>query len=162
MRYAALGILLGLTLTSAGCGVYSFSAAGKAPFSSIAVAQFDNKTPEYQLADRLTDAVVDAFIRDNTIPVKDMSRAEAVLYGSVNNYRRDAYTFNQADVVKEYAVKVTVHVKVVKNGLEDVYWEEDFFAQGIYNADTETEDDGQTRAIEQLTTAILDHTTKSW
>ncbi len=162
MRYAALGILLVLTMTSGGCGVYSFSAAGKAPFASIAVEQFDNKTAEYQLGDRLTDAVVDAFIRDNTVPVKDMSRAEAVLNGSVNGYRRDAYTYDQADVVKEYVVKVTIHVKVVKNGSEDVYWEEDFFAQGVYNADSETEEMGQTRAIELLTAAILDRTTKSW
>lgn len=162
MRYAATGILLVLTILFTGCGVYSFSAAGKAPFSSIAVEQFENKTAEYQLADRLTDGVVDAFIKDNTVPVKDMSRAEAVLYGSVNAYRRDAYTFDQADVVKEYAVKVTIHVKVVKNGSEDVYWEEDFFAQGVYNATEETEENGQTRAIELLTTTILDRTTKSW
>jgi outer membrane lipopolysaccharide assembly protein LptE/RlpB len=162
MKYTALGILLVLTITSGGCGVYSFSGAGKAPFSSIAVVQFENKTPEYQLADRLTDAVVDAFIRDNTVPVKDMSRAEAVLNGSVNGYRRDPYTYDQADVVKEYVVKVTIHVKVVKNGSEDVYWEEDFFAQGIYDANTETEDDGQTRAIDLLTSTILDRTTKSW
>lgn len=162
MRYTALGMLLVLTMISGGCGVYSFSSAGKAPFSSIAVEQFENKTPEYQLADRLTEALVDAFIQDNTVPVKDMSRAEAVLIGSVNDYRRDPYTYDQADVVKEYVVKVTVHVKVVKNGSEDVYWEENFFAQGIYNADTETEDDGQTRAIELLTSTILDRTTKSW
>jgi hypothetical protein len=32
----------------------------------------------------------------------------------------------------------------------------------VYNANEETEENGQTRAIELLTTTILDRTTKSW
>lgn len=151
-----------LVLPAMGCGVYSFSSGGKAPFYSVAVLQFENTTPEYQLSDRLTDGVVDAFIRDNTVQVREKDRADAVLVGSVIGYRRDPYTYDQADVVKEYAVKVTIHVKVVKAGSDDVIWEEDFFAQGVYDANAESENDGQNRAIALLTANILDRTTKNW
>ena len=126
------------------------------------MSQFESRTPEYQLADRLTDAVVDAFIRDNSIEVLEVSRAEAVMTGTLTAYRRDAFTYDINDVVTEYVVKVTLHVTVTRSGSEDVIWDEDFFAEGIYDAVEESEEDGQTRAIELLTTNILDRTTKSW
>lgn len=159
---AQTGVIVGAMLLLAGCSVYSFTPAGKPAFESVNVSQFESRTPEYQLADRLTDAVVDAFIRDNSIEVLEVSRAEAVMTGTLTAYRRDAFTYDINDVVTEYVVKVTLHVTVTRSGSEDVIWDEDFFAEGIYDAVEESEEDGQTRAIELLTTNILDRTTKSW
>ena len=145
-----------------GCGVYSFSPSGKPAFESVNVPQFENNTIEYQLSDKLTDAIVDAFIRDNTVKILEASRAEAVMLGTVTNYRRDPYTYDQEDVVTEYVVKVNIHIKVVKASTEDIFWEQDFYAQGIYKSEEETEEDGQNRAITILTADIMDRTTKSW
>lgn len=147
---------------ASGCGVYSFSSGGKAPFESVNVAQFENNTIEYRLSDVLTDALVDAFIRDNAVEIKEPSKADAIMNGRVVSYRRDAHTYDQQDNVTEYAVKVSIHVRVVKAGTEDVIWEKDFYAEGIYNAMTETEEDGQNRALDLLATAVLDQTTSSW
>jgi hypothetical protein len=149
-------------IISTGCGVYSFSPSSKPPFESINVPQFENNTIEYQLSDRLTDAVIDGFIRENLVKVQEASQAEAILYGTVANYRRDPYTYDQEDIVTEYAVKVTVRVKVTRANSEDVVWEDDFYAQGIYNANEESEEDGQNRAISLITSDIMDRTTKSW
>jgi hypothetical protein len=55
-----------------------------------------------------------------------------------------------------------VKIKVVKSDSEDIIWEEDFYAEGIYEAGTETEEDGQNRVVSLLTSDILNHTTKSW
>lgn len=162
MRTTGVIVIGAVWLAVAGCGVYSFSAAGKSGFTSVNIGQFENNTIEYQLSDRLTDAVIDAFIQDNTVQVKEAARAEAVMNGTVVSYRRDPYTYDQEDIVSEYAVKVTVRIKVVKAGSEDVIWEKDFYAEGIYNALEETEEDGQERAIALLTADILDQTTKSW
>lgn len=162
MRTIAGIVILGLLILGTGCGVYSFSASGKKPFSSVSISQFDNRTIEYQLADRLTDAVMNAFISDGSIPVREASKAEAVMTGTVTEYRRDAYTYDKQDNVSEYAANVKIHVKVVKANTEEVIWEEDFFAQGVYNPSTETEEDGQNKAIAILKSNILDRTTKSW
>jgi len=160
----AWNVLGGLvtTLAISGCGVYSFSASGQAPFESVSVSLFENETIEYELADRLTDAVIDVFIQDNKVEVLEPSRAEAVMHGAIVGYRRDAYTYDQQDNVQEYVVKVSVRVKVVKSDSEDTIWEKDFYAEGIYDAVGETEDDGKSRAIAQITSDILDFTTKSW
>ena len=156
------GLIFVLLIHLGGCGVYSFSSSGKAPFESLNVAQFENNTLEYQLSDQLTDAVVDAFIRDNTVEIKEPSRAEAVMNGTVVSYRRDPYTYDQSDNVSEYAVKVAVHIKVVKSDSEDIVWEKEFYAEGIYDAFAETEEDGQERVVTQITGDILSSTTKSW
>lgn len=145
-----------------GCGVYSFSTSGKAAFESLHVTQFENQTIEYQLADLLTDAVVDAFIRDNTVTIMEPSQAEAVMTGILVSYRREPYTYDQQDIVTEYAVKVALRVKVVKADSEDIIWEKEFFAQGVYDANTETEEDGQQRVVTLLTADIMNFTTKSW
>ncbi len=156
-----ISILL-VSMSLIACTPYSFSPSGKSAFKSVHIAQIENQTIQYEMADRLTDAIIDAFVQDNTVEVLDVSRAEAVMTGSVTNYRRDAHTFDLQDVVTEYAVKVTVHVKVVKANSEEIIWEEDFYAEGIFDANEELEEDGQNRAIELIKINILDKTTKSW
>jgi len=161
-RLSAIALILVLPALVGGCGVYSFSASGKAAFETLNIPQFENNTIEYQLSDRLTDGLIDAFITDNNVEITEQSRAEAIMNGTVVSYRRDPYTYTQDDIVTEYAVKVTVNVKVFKTGTEDIIWEEDFYAEGIYDANAETEEDGQDRVITLLTSDILNHTTKSW
>jgi len=161
-RYLPI-ILIGFTaVLLSGCGVYSFSPSGKPDFESVYINQFETTTIEFQLADRLSEQVIDAFIEDNTVKIRDKSQAEADLQGSVTGYKRDPYTYDKSDQVTEYVVKVNIHVKVAKTGTEDIYWEEDFYAEGVYKADSETEEEGQDRAIAILAADILDRTTKSW
>ncbi len=159
--YAPIAVLTLLLLI--GCGPYSFSASGKAAFQSVHVTSFDNNTIEYELADRLFDAIIESFIQDNTVQILEASKAEAVMTGTLTNYRRDPYNYDDQDVVTEYVVKVTLQVKVVKANSEDIIWEDSFYAEGVYKADEETEtEEGQQRVIEQITADILDKTTKSW
>ena len=162
MRLICLAGSVILLLALCGCGVYSFSAGGKAPFSSINVAPFENNTREFLLGDRLTDAVVEAFINDNSVQIKEQSRAEAFMNGTVLSYLRQAHTYDKQDNVESYTIKVSVRIKVVKANTEDVIWEDDFFAEGIYNALTEVEEDGQSRVIARLTNDIINYATKSW
>jgi outer membrane lipopolysaccharide assembly protein LptE/RlpB len=157
-----ISLLIMLLINISGCGVYSFSSSGKAPFESLHVTQFENNTIEYQLSDLLTVAVVEAFIHDNTVEIKESSRAEAIMKGTVVSYRRDPYTYDQSDEVSEYAVKVAVHIKVVKSDSEEIIWEKEFYTEGIYDALAETEVDGQKRAAAQITGDIISSTTKSW
>ena len=42
------------------------------------------------------------------------------------------------------------------------FWKEQMSQTGVYNLDTETEADGQLRALALLVDAIINRTTKSW
>ncbi len=150
-----------LTLVLAGC-IYSFSPGGKSDISTIAVAQFENKTIESGLANRMTDLVVDAFISDGNLEVSSISAADAVLNGILTNYKREAYTYDEADNVSQYVVRMTVDVILEAGETGDTLWTETFFSEGVYTADTESEDEGQVRAANKLVVDVINRTTKSW
>ncbi|MCK5125923.1 MAG: hypothetical protein KAR42_06690 [candidate division Zixibacteria bacterium] len=163
MKYFFVPIVVFFSLIIAACGPYSFSASGKAAFKSLHIKPFDNKTIEYELTDKLFDALTTSFQLDNTVQILEVSKAEAVMSGTLTGYRRDPYDYNEQDVVEQYAVKVTFLVRIVKANSEDVILEESFYAEGIYDANTEAEtQEGHEKVIIKLTADILDKITKSW
>ena len=60
MAHRVLLAPLVVALLGLGCCVYTFNPAGKSSIQKIAVDRFDNKTTEYDLADRMTDLVIDS------------------------------------------------------------------------------------------------------
>ena len=145
-----------------GCGVYSFSPGGKSSLETIAVAQFENETIEAGLASRMTDLMVDAFIADGNLKVASEDAADAVLTGILTSYRREPLTFDEADNVSQYVVKVTFDATLTKGQSSEEIWSEVFYNEGVYDAAAETEDDGQSRVAQALATDILNRTTRSW
>ncbi len=144
------------------CGIYSFTPGGKSSIKTIFIPQFENKTIEVGLSGQMTDLVVDAFIRDGSIKVVERDKAEAILHGVLSNYRREAYTYDEADNVSQYVVKVTFTVELRNATENEAIWLETFYSEGIYNAASESEEDGQTRAADKLVVDIINRTTKNW
>ena len=155
------GAVLCLLIFGCGCGVYSFSPGGKSSIKTIAVPQFENQTIEYGLSSRMTDLVIDAFIADGNMKVVSPTDADATLVGVMTNYERKAYTYDENDNVSEYVVKIIFDVTLQGEGGTEI-WRDKFYSEGIYNAETQTEDDGQVLAASKLVTDILNKTTKSW
>jgi len=80
----------------------------------------------------------------------------------LSNYRREAYTYDEADNVTHYVVKVTFSVVLKDTEKNEDIWAEIFSSEGIYDAATETEEDGQVSAADNLVVDIINRTTKSW
>jgi hypothetical protein len=158
-RYVAFAAAI---LSLGGCGIYSFSPGGKSSIETIAVTQFENETIESGLSSRMTDLVIDAFISDGNLKVVSSADADAVLVGTLTSYRREAYTYDESDNVSQYAVRLVFNVTLQKRESGEELWKEVFYSEGIYSADTETEDDGQVLAANQLVVDIINRTTKSW
>lgn len=157
-----VGLFAIAAVVSCSCGVYTFNPKGKAAIGSIAVETFDNKTGQYGLTDRLTELIIDAFISDGNINVLPASDAETVLTGVLTNYDRVALTFDENDQVTEYKVIMGFELSL-RNPRDDTeIWSERLNQEGVYQAATETEEDGQQRASELLVQAIINKTTKSW
>ncbi len=155
----ALGVV---SFLGAGCGVYTFNPAGKSEIQAIAVERFDNRTAEYDLADRMTDLVIDAFISDGTMKVVSIDNADAVLVGVLTRYDRKPYKYLEDEVVESYSVTMGFDV-VLKNPRDDSeIWRETLIQEGVYSVEAETEQDGQGKAVERLVESIVNRTTKSW
>ncbi|MFQ5606732.1 MAG: LPS assembly lipoprotein LptE [Candidatus Zixiibacteriota bacterium] len=155
----ALGALAG---GGSSCGVYSFKSSGGPLVESIAVTQLENQTDQAGIADRITELVVDQMIRDGTIDVLGPSSAEAALQGALVGYRREAFEYDEVDQVPRFVVKLTIELSLVRRSTGDVIWKSTFANEGVYEADGETEEDGQLRAAELLVVDIINKTTRTW
>ncbi len=146
----------------AGCGVYTFNPKGKSSIKTIAIERFENKTPEYGLADRMTDDVIDAFIKDGNLKVVSPENADAILSGVLTRYERKPYEYDQNDVVTSYYVDIDFVITLKKPKDDSEIWKETFSQRGYYRIDSETEEDARQQAVGLLVEAIINKTTKSW
>jgi hypothetical protein len=151
-----------ILLLANGCGVYTFSPKGKSDIKSVAVERFENETAEYGLEDRMTDQIIDALIADGTLKVVNREYADAYLNGILTRYERKPYGFDENDQVETYAVTMGFDILLKNPTDESEIWKERMDQIGVYNIDTETEEDGQQKAIDLLIEAIINKTTKSW
>jgi hypothetical protein len=158
--WAGVSILATAVLS---CGVYTFSPSALGGIKSVAIPLFDNRTTESGLRESLTDRLSQAFVDDNTLRVVPEATADAVLRGAVVSYRREAYSYSEAEVVSEYIVHVGVDVAFAEKKSGKVIWEEKGMSNwGTYDSATETEDDGKERAVGKLVEDILNKTVKGW
>ncbi len=160
-KYTSIICLLVLTLI-AGCGVYKFNPGGKATIDSVAINRFENQTLQFGLEDRMTDIVTDAFISDGTIKVLPPDAAESLLSAVLTRYELQPHEFDETDRVTRYRVVMGFDVTLTRRVNDSLLWQQNVTQQGIYEADTETEETGQERAIELLVEEIITRTTKSW
>jgi hypothetical protein len=161
-RTSAVLLILTVSLLPTACGVYSFNSRGKSTISTLSVEPFENQTSQYGLADLMTEAVVDAFIADGTMKVVSPEVAEAILVGKLIRYERVAQEFNENDQVSRYKVLVGVDISLKNPADQSDFWSVQVTLDGIYDAETQTEEDGQQLVAEQLVEAVLNKTTKSW
>ncbi|MDH4034771.1 MAG: LPS assembly lipoprotein LptE [candidate division Zixibacteria bacterium] len=144
-------------------GCYTFNPAGKSSIQAIAVERFDNKTTEYDLADRMTDLVIDAFLADGTMKVVSADNADAVLVGELTGYQRKPFEYDENGVVISYSVTMTFDLLLKNpNDNDSEIWRENMVQEGVYNVDSQTEQDGQNSAVQRLIVEIINRTTKSW
>ena len=158
--WAALVVAALFTLGS--CGVYTFNPGGKSTIKSIAVEPFENNTTELGLEDIMTNGVIDAFISDGNLKVVAIDNAEALLVGTLLRYDRRVYGYTADETVQSYAVTMEFEITLVNSSDGSEFWKEQMSQTGVYNLDTETEADGQLRALALLVDAIINRTTKSW
>lgn len=163
LKTAIVVVLVLATLSmSAGCGFYTFRPKGSSLYKTIAVERLENETAEFGLTDRLTDVIIDAFISDGTFRVVPADAAETILSGLLVRYERRPNRFDESDNVLEYKVVLEFDIALKKTADGTDIWKERLVQEGIYDAASETEEDGQERAGEQLVATVLSKTTKTW
>ena len=157
-----VSVLLLLTCMIAGCGVYTFNPSGKSDIEAISIKRFENQTVEYELADRMTDLVIDAFISDGSMKVVSSENSDALLEGTLVRYELRPFEYTTEDEVISYAVVMDFSIVLKKSSDDTEIWSERMGQEGVYEVATETEEDGQEKAIALLIDAIINRTTRSW
>ncbi len=156
-------ILLSLLIIGLnGCGVYTFNPKGKSSLKSIAILPLENQTDRFELTDRLTEIIVDQFITDGNLTVMSETTADAILTGVLLRYERVEVVFDETDQVQQYKVLMDFMITLTDRNEAKELWSTRMNQEGIFDAVSETEEDGQLRAGERLVEQIINRTTKSW
>ncbi|MBN4076564.1 hypothetical protein JYT16_02480 [Gemmatimonas aurantiaca] len=157
-------VVIALALSSivlSGC-FYSFKSSGGALVESISVTQLENRTSQAGVSDQITELIIDELVNDGRIKVVQQSVSEATLSGALIAYSRRAFEFDETDQVPRYEILLTVELTLRKTGSDEEIWSETIVQSGVYDAQEETEEDGQLRAAELLVVEIMNKTTRSW
>jgi hypothetical protein len=141
--------------------VYTFSPSALGGIKSIAIPLFENQTLEGGIAEKLTDALAEGLVADNTLRVVPEGRSDSILRGAVVSYNRSAYTYDESEAVSEYIVNIDVEVSFMESKSGKVIWEDRLSNWGTYDT-TEIEEIGQDGAIVKLVEDIINRTVKGW
>jgi hypothetical protein len=135
----------------------------------VAVLPFDNRTPEPGLTQEVNSAVRDAVEGRLGVRQSGEETADALVRGSITRYEPDvpiAYTGNNANDrinVSRRLVQITVSVEIVNQKSNRTIWQRaGLTVEGDYEPGRETERDGRRKALERLTTNIVEGAQSQW
>lgn len=163
-----LAVSLALFLPS--CGVYS-TRPGSLPdhVKRIAIPTFDNRTVEVGLDQEITQAVVSRFIEDNHLKVVGAGEADALLSGSVVDYKNAIFGFTGQEQAEEYRVSITVAVRVLDKVKNRELWRDDallktqnYYVVQVPGQQAQDERSGRQEAIRKIADEILSRTVENW
>jgi hypothetical protein len=155
----ALLILLGLLL-SARCGIYSFSGSTLPPdIKTVFIPLFENKTPEFGIDQRITDLLIAAITKDNTLKIAGARNADARVAGTLLQVEDRAGQYDQNEQASDYRITMTVRVTFEDVKKKKTLWDETLTQWGRYSTNR---DDGIREAVEKLSADIVNRTVSGW
>jgi hypothetical protein len=149
-----------------GCGIYTFSGSSLPGYlKTVEIPLFANQSLESDVADAITSALSTQIVSGNLLKVVQHD-GNATISGTVTSYANVPYTFSAADTrqvsVQQYVVRITATVEFMDNKKETAIYKGTITGEGIYNLQTENEQTGKTRAIQQLVQLILQNSVQGW
>lgn len=147
------------------CGVYSFSSHGSGEFDRIAIEPFSSQIPEFGVAERITDALINRLITDRRIFLTSPTQAKGILKGVVLSLTDRPLTFTAQEQVTEYEVVIGVEVKLFPVGKSEPAWTLHLTASGSYpyrSGTPEERREGLEKAIQKLVQDIFNQLVSDW
>lgn len=158
--FFALLLLLG--------GCYTFRTSLPGHIQTVRIPVVQNETLEVELADELTTALTERFVRDNQLRVVQ-GDSDSVLEGRITGYEDRVFSFNAAQQADEYVVIVTVDLALRDRVRQKELWREEsmrgvssYFPGGSDANLPRSPEEARTKAIEQLVETVVSRTFEGW
>jgi len=154
-----------ILIISMSCSYYSFSGSLPAHIKTIAIPLFDDRTPEYGIKEKLTDALIDEFTRDGTLKIADQRSADSILRGTILSVTDRADAYDREERAESFRIYITVEVKYEDLKKKKVLWKDRLTQWGRYSITTGGPEDrevGINEAVEKLAEDILNKTVSGW
>jgi len=159
----AVSILL---MLASACGIYSTKGRTAGDIKKIAVPNLSNETAQPDIETEITTNLRSGLIKDNTLKVVAENEADAVLEGTVIEYRNVPFTFNADLQAEQYRLMIGLNVSLFNPKDNTYIWKDRRIdAHSDYYLETTT-DRTYDRALEEvykdIVEGILNATTQEW
>ena len=112
------------------------------------------------------NAIINRFLFDGNLRIKDPDTASLILKGELTSYERNALRIADNEDVEEYRVRVVVKMVLWDTAKQTVFWEEPSFAgESTYfvsGPQAKTETDAVEAAITDLARRVVNRTIEDW
>jgi hypothetical protein len=160
-------MVVSININCAGCP-YSFTGSSvPSHLKTIGIALFDDQSNfgEPGLREKVTKALTDKFLNDNSLTVTDKNRSDAVLEGSIIRITDKAAVVSGDEQVNKRRIEVTVKATYTDMIKKKKIYDKEFTNWGEYlsSGNTYTQrQEGLNSAIEKITEDILLQTVSGW
>ena len=104
-------IIIFLNFISLSCGFYSMAGSIPPHIKSIAIPLMDNQTAEFDLAENITDVIIEEFNEAGILYITDEDDAHSILKGTIKKVSEGPYTYSKSEAVSEYRYKIEVKIE---------------------------------------------------
>jgi hypothetical protein len=154
-----------ILLLFAACGPYSFSGSAFPHIKTISVPLFQDNTAEFGVKEQLTNDLIQAFTRENSLKIADRRNADSVLNGTILAISDQAGSYTRDERVNEIQVHLLVEIKYEDLVKRKVVWEDKISQFGSYTPGTgekSTRNDAIAEAIAKIADEVLNRTVSGW
>lgn len=162
-KLIASAALIGLLFSH--CGFYSFSGTANPHLKTVAVPIFEDHTAEFGIKETLTNAIIAAYTRDNTLKIADRRNADSILSGTLLQVVERAGVYTETDQVQEIRVHLVVDLKYEDVKKHKTLWEGRLNQFGSYAPTSATSNDRQSaiaEAIDKIAREVINKTVSGW
>ncbi len=168
-----------LVSLSAGCG-YTTKSLLPPDLNSIYVSNFVNKIdPSAEVSDKrmsytywpglenqITRAVIDGFIFDRHLDVKNEAKATMILRGELADYKQYPLSYDGAENVDEMRTQITVNLELYNSATGDLMWKESGFtgwsSYNLAGPNSSTEAAGVRKAVQDVALRVVERVVEAW
>ena len=145
------------------CGFYSFSGSTLPSYlKTVGIPVFENRTAEFGIDQDITDIIIDAIRRDNTLKISDPGNADALLNGVVTSIRDQAGQYNSDETASDFRVTLTIQATFEDLHTRETRWKATFSDFGTYDNMGVSREDAIREAVEKISEDIINKTVSDW
>ncbi len=149
-----------------GCGVYTFQGSSLPSYlKTVDIPLFINSSLQSGIAEVITVELQNN-VQENRILETVPDNGDATINGKVLSYKNHPYIYgsqaNRQVEVSSYSVTISVEVEFLDNQKDKPLYKGVITEDGVYNFETETEEDGRSRAIKKIIERIMQNSVQGW
>ena len=104
-------ILLTSFIYLSSCSYYSLAGSIPTHIKSVYIPLFENQTSEFDLAENITDSIIEQFNQTGLLKIEDKANSSSILKGTIKNISNGPYTYSKNESISEYRYKIDIQIE---------------------------------------------------